>query len=176
MLRILARTNGPEFGGGTMSEKQIFDLMVLGSGWQPDDGEVGGVFNRHPEGYRCLWSSRWMTQIGLLEPGKWMPLDQMTQSQLVYESLDVVYRMAGDYIAGKLMPLLLAYQSGTKDTAWIANMRHYLAQLRGSDPEYCCPWWEMDPKKVIWRHEHPGFKNWTGVPEPHPIEEKLTDW
>jgi hypothetical protein len=148
-----------------MSENQIFDLMVLGSGWTNQDGEIGGVFNKAPEGYRCLWSCRWMTEVGLLEVEKWMPLKELTQSQLVYEALDVVVRLPGDYLAGKLMPLLLAYQSGTKDFAWIANMRQYLQQLRGSYPEYCCPWWEMDPKQVIWRAEHPGFKNWTGVPK-----------
>jgi hypothetical protein len=156
-----------------MSENQIFDLMILGSGWTNDCGEIGGVFNKAPEGYRCLWSTKWMTQTGLLEPKTWMPPDKMTKSQMVYEGLDIAARQTGDYQAAKVMQLLIQYQSGTMDYGWQANMQRLLEGLRHNYEEFICPWWPPPANKIIWNVQHPYFKHWTGTPAKTTQEEPV---
>ena len=39
-------------------------------GWTSKDGDVEGYFKDKPVGHRCLWTVRWMSDSGIIEPGR----------------------------------------------------------------------------------------------------------
>lgn len=103
--------------------------MLQESGWRSSDGPVQGFWINRPPGARCLWSVRWLTEDGIVEPADLVPPDG---KMLIVEDGRVVQIGPYEYTAEDLERLDCADQG--KDISLPMNY------LRDTYDVYVWPW------------------------------------
>ena len=131
----------------------LFQEMLAASGWTPEDGPDVGIFENKPRGHRCLWSCKWGTQFGLVEPADLLKLEDMTSIQLLWEAADATSRApqigsGGSGNEGAIREAMYAMDANTGRE--IAILRHLLRQDRLTYPEYVFP--DMPPPRARLGH------------------------
>ena len=120
--------------------KPLFREFVAASNWQPSDGPTAGVFLSKPAGSRCLWSVKWGTVHGLVEPDALVELADATDIQVIHEAHDCSSR--GNSEIGQLLMTV------DKSNAWktLPVLRALLEKERAFYPEYVFP--DMPPPRA----------------------------
>lgn len=114
--------------------------IIRASGWTEKDGTIPGVFANKRRGSRALWSCRWGTSHGVLDPNNWMSLETMTFDQLKAEMMDAIWSRPTDPIVGELTRLFLEQEEEHNPGFWHKRVKDILQQLRIGYPDYTCPW------------------------------------
>jgi hypothetical protein len=114
-------------------QKPLFQEFVKAAGWTEADGPTPGVFLNKPAGHKCIWSCKWGTRFGLVEPGQLVDMSDMTDIQILHEASDCSQR--GNAEIGQ------ALMSVTPDNAWrqLATLRSLITAERFTYPEFINP-------------------------------------
>jgi hypothetical protein len=115
-----------------------FDALVKQSGWVEADGPEPGIFERNDPGSVCLWACRWTTSAGVRDANFYLPVENMSLSQLVWELKDAaifVRDIAKNQKVGRFIARLESGNPGSTD-----EIRSFLRDLRLMYPEYLAPW------------------------------------
>lgn len=132
-----------------------------GSLWRVGMGEFPGHFASNPKGHRVLWSVTWATSRGATAPEQlgW-PVDSLTISELIHESLDRAARRPSDFmISTKLMPMVLDYLTGEQFNPeyWHTQLMGIVQQIRQHPDEYSAPWDRTRGDVLMNPNWRPGF-------------------
>ena len=132
----------------------LFQEMLAASGWTPESGPDVGIFENKPRGHRCLWSCKWGTQFGLVEPADLLKLEDMTSIQLLWEAADATSRapqvgVGGSGNEGAIREAMYAIDAKSPGRE-IAILRFLLEQERLIYPEYVFP--DMPPPRARLGH------------------------
>ena len=115
-------------------QNTLFKIMLLASGWTPEDGPAPGIFESKPRGHKCLWSVKWGTRFGLVLPGDLLRIEDASDIQLMFEAADVAARDSSANAAR--IGLTLTSNEGPDLWKTIRLLRNFLAEERLTYPEF----------------------------------------
>ena len=121
---------------GYKHSSKTFDELVALSGWDETQGPYPGVFSKMPAGERCLWSTLWIDDIGLVNP---LNVGPNNPEAWRYEMQDIAAR--GYTEAAQL--LRDGYEANP--TYWAVFIKQARANYRG---EYAFPFTAKAPQNM----------------------------
>ena len=119
----------------------FFAGMLIGAGWTREAGDFPGIFDDKMPGHRCLWSCRWSTRTGTIEPDNVLPVEEMTTGQLLGECSDILYRRDSGH-AAQAGRFLVEWQTGDINDPgyWLTRVTNFVRDARQQYQDYVCHW------------------------------------
>lgn len=121
------------------NRNRLLEKFLQDSKWSYDDGLLPGLWDRYPEGHRCLWSCRWVVDGAIVIPDD-LPSDYEIPP-LVIQAGKVIARPASAPRTALDFELLDVVARG-EDTG------QPLVALRLAYPVYIWPW-SMAPSRMV---------------------------
>jgi hypothetical protein len=116
--------------------------IIEASGWTKGvNGDLPGVFANIRRGSRALWSTKWSTSHGIVNPDDVWPLEFMSLAQLQAEIADNCWTRPTDPVVGQLTQQILELEYEPHNAEyWRKQTIKFLGQARVGYRDYVAPW------------------------------------